>query len=331
MKRFVVILILIVVGFVAMVYFRGIEPRANAAKGKPASSIVATKAKPRRVSVPVTTASETRLRRYRPTLPEQTKTGAPAPQYDEATTQAYQNHPKTKRAERTLDAIKLGNRGIRDLMRRHLQEDALRWEHLQSLANNDSSPEAERKSAKAEADALAISIEESEAAIDQFGLDLAEWLNTMVKETRSVILAEIAHPPPPAVAMPNYDSSYQSAFTMLRDGDYAGAEAAFARLAGAATDQNAALAGWQVQLCRVIAGTDVEAAQISLHRGGVSAACYSLAIQAIQEGGWDEAGVWLQQARDFGEPAENAPYDTTLEALGWIDETTKLLLPPGSN
>jgi hypothetical protein len=162
-----------------------------------------------------------------------------------------------------------------------------------------------------------------------------EWeavLQRNVTDSRRMILDEIYHPSPPARRpTPEESTAFNTAESQFLKGDYAAAERGFAPLASSAPPEVATNAQWKVLLSRMVQGTDHNEQIQPLLQGSTSAACYAMAAHYIQQGGWDEANLWIAKARESGSPAENRLFDDPLQEMGWLDPKTGQLIPPDTS
>lgn len=254
-----------------------------------------------------------------------------APRFDEAMQRAFEQHPKRPVFTRRMNAIKTGTHEILNLLTSEVKEEMEEWAKQVKASKDATLPEAERAAAKAKMEKLTASIKAGERSLDEFRVKTERWMDAVKIAGQNAILAEINNPPlQPASENSVPDTpAWRDAAARLNASDYAAAEAAYSALAaGASSGQSAEVAQWHALLCRAMAGQETALATSPLMTGSPAAACYALAVQAIQQGGWEEAGIWVQQANAFGDPVENTPYRDTLESLGWMDPETGKLIPP---
>lgn len=294
-------------------------PTNASAKPAPVRSSTASKA-PHRLEISTTKG---------PRVPRTRAPSKPAPEYDAATKEAFKNHPMTRIVQDRINAMRSVTQSLLNKMSADHKDKLALYQELQTAGTTPGTSDAGRAAAKAQMETLSVQIREIEQEQADFKTAMNEMLNRNLTDSTQLILAEIKNPSPPArQPTPQETSSFHTADALFLKRDYAAAESMFTPLANSADPQVAAFSRWKVMLTRIILGKDNSHEIQPLLLGSTSSACYAMAAYAVQQGGWEEANLWINKAKNSGVREENAIFNDPLLEMGWMDPETGLLIPP---
>lgn len=183
---------------------------------------------------------------------------------------------------------------------------------------------------RAKAAAAVAELNEMERSIQEKRNQLEAFLQNMVFSERTSILAEIKNPSlsAPKTLTEASEAAMRTADASFANGDYQAAVTTLQPVLDSLPDAERGSAQWQVVLGQMIAGQDTAPSIQPMLQGSPEQALYALAAYAIQQGGWDEAQIWLDQAATSGNKNINTRFNQSLIHLGWMDAETGKLIPP---
>lgn len=244
---------------------------------------------------------------------------------------AFAAHPRTKQAEQRINSIKGAAKIFVDEWTAELNAKIKEYLKAELDMNNSALSDTER----AKAAAVVPILKKQYKALSQENAEkralLEAFLQDMVLSERASILAEIKNPPPPSppkTMTPASEAALRAADVSFANGDYQAAVATLQPVLDSLPDAERGSAQWQVVLGRMIAGQDTAPFIQPMLQGSAEQALYALAAYAIQQGGWDEAQIWLDQAAASGHKTFNDVFNQSLIRLGWMDAETGKLIPP---
>ncbi|GAA5122515.1 sigma-70 family RNA polymerase sigma factor [Luteolibacter yonseiensis] len=261
-----------------------------------------------------------------PTPPASVK---PFAEYDQATRDAFRSHPLTKVAQDRLNAMRsVTQRMLNQMTAVHKEKLAL-YQTLLASSNDPGLNEAGRAEVEARMRTLSAGITQGEQEQADFKAGMNEMLNRNLAASTERILEKIENPASEDKRPePNEAVSFNTGEALFLSGDYAAAENTFAALADSSDPRVATFSQWKVMLTRMLQGKDNTNEIQPLLLGSVSSACYAMAAHSIQQGGWEEAAVWIEKAKSGGSPEDNVVFNDPLVEMGWMDQATGLLIPP---
>lgn len=253
----------------------------------------------------------------------------PVAKLDDPVREAFERHPMKKIVEERVNVIWSGSLDLLKKAAVDLKEKQAFYRQLQAVAMKPGTTGSERAAVQAQMDTLSAEIERMEQEQTDHKKSISELCNRNMTDSMQAIIADIKNPsPPPRRPTLAETSSFNSGENLFLKGDYAAAENAFTPLVSNPDSKIAAAAQWKVLLTRMIQGKDNSNEIQPLLSTTTSAACYAMAANAVQQGGWEEANFWVGKARERGAPEENALFNDPLVEMGWMDPATGFLIPP---
>jgi RNA polymerase sigma factor (sigma-70 family) len=263
-----------------------------------------------------------------PRFPRASNPSTPAPEYDAATEEAFKNHPMKKVFENKINAMRYVIMALMKKMKVDIKSKQALYQELQANTTNPKLGDVEKTTAKAQLETLSVEIKQMEKELADYEKGVQEMFNRNVMDFRARILTEIKNPSSPAPQpTPKETTSFNSAEALFNKGEYAAAENAFTALTTSIAPQVATFSQWKVMLTRTLQGKDNSNEIQPLLQGSVSSACYAMAAYALQQGGWEEANLWIAKASESGDRGENDIFNDPLIDIGWLDRETGLLIP----
>ncbi len=327
-RLFTVIVILALAGVAVWVkYFQQEAPPAVPIAAR-AEETPPAPARPVSAPAPATRGSDTRERF--PSASRDTNQGAleDEAQYKDA----FVAHPRTKIAEKRINDLKNATKAfLEHRWTSEYQSTIQKWQQAKARSQDATLTETERAAAEAEVNALTAQASEIEQEQKEFRDGMTAFLQRMVLAERSSILEEVKNPPPPAdpkTMTPASERALDLADGYFALGDFQLASTTLAPVLETLPEAERTTAQWKSLLSQMIAGQDTAPTLEPLLYTTTSPALYALGAWAIQQGAWDDAQIWLDQAATSGDASENTAFNQPLIQLGWMDAETGKLIPP---
>lgn len=315
-------------------------PSVGAAAGEPPASA--------RVPIPATTPPAEGEKRGFPYPPAFTSRPPVAVTPEEALRQKAKelrlrrrSHPREvarwRAVDRGLEAVMEHRYPVAELSRTSTEE-------FMQAFGGDSSPE--KKLAYHETMSRLTKMNEARAAYTE---EWNRWIDAEDKHAEELAMREIQKnggelppetaepetgpetaPAQSAPADPALHPGYRAAADLMTAGDFPAARRAFTALAAETEGSFQELAAWNLMLCALAAGEEsaADTAAAGLLRRTAGTASFAMAALAMRDNEWAEVQIWLDQAADKGDPAENESLAAPLRKLGWLRPDTLRAAPP---